>query len=115
MRMATTRSGVRRSALCIAGLLAALAGASCFRKLDEVITTDAGALIVFEGEGGPVTLLIDGAAVAEGAYLVPSDGVRYRVPKGRHEVEVRKGERRLLWREIYVADGETRVGRVPKD
>lgn len=115
MRMRTMRIGLGGSALWALGLLAGLACSGCFRELRETITSDSGALIVFEGAGGPVTLLIDGAVIAEEVYLTPSDGVRYRVPKGRHEVEVRKGDRKLLWREVYVADGETRVVRVPKD
>lgn len=111
--MAFVRSRTFPGAL-LACALACSAASGCFRKLEETISGDAGALIVFEGSGGPVTIAIDGAVVAEDTYLVPSDGVRYRVPKGRHEVEVRAGDRTLVRREVYVADGETREIRVPK-
>ncbi|MGQ9589080.1 MAG: hypothetical protein ACUVYA_02160 [Planctomycetota bacterium] len=112
--MDAVRNRLLGPAACVAGVLACFAAYGCFRKLEETVSGDAGALIVFEGSGGPVTIAIDGAVVADGAYLVPSDGVRYRVPKGRHEVEVRSGERLLVRRDVYVADGETREIRVPK-
>ncbi len=94
--------------------LALLVPFGCFRKVNETVTEDSASLIALQGTGGPVTVVIDGAVVAEGVYLESSNAVRYKVAKGRHEVEVRRGDAVVVRRQVYVGDGETRLVDVPK-
>ena len=93
--------------------LALLVPFGCFRKVHETVAEDSASLIALQGTGGPVTVVIDGAVVAEGAYLETANAVRYKVAKGRHEVEVRRGQTVVVRRQVYVGDGETRLIDVP--
>jgi hypothetical protein len=97
----------------VLAVLASVLAVGCFRKVNETVTEDSASLIALQGTGGPVTVVIDGAVVAEGVYLETSNAVRYQVARGRHEVEVRRGDAVVVRRQVYVGDGETRLVDVP--
>jgi hypothetical protein len=85
----------------------------CFRQVHETTAEDSGAYLALDGEGGSVTLFVDGEAVAKGVVLLESKDVRYRVEKGTHDIRVERDGKAVVQRRIYVGDGETRVIDVP--
>lgn len=85
----------------------------CFRQVHEAGAEDSGAYLALDGEGGSVTLFVDGEAVAEGVAPLESKDVRYRVEKGTHDIRVEREGKAVVERRIYVGDGETRVIHIP--
>jgi hypothetical protein len=96
----------------VAGCLALSAG--CFRQVQEERTEDQGAQISLRGSGAPVSLWVDGEVVVDSATLDESDGIRYRIDPGTHEIEVRRGGTVLVRRRLYIGEGETRILDVPE-
>ena len=98
--------------ILLAGLLAwsGLPG-GCFRHVQEEVVTDSASYLSLEGGGGPVTLVLDGAVIADGVQ--PERGVRYKVARGTHEVQVLRRGQPVVQRRVYLGDGETRVLSVP--
>jgi hypothetical protein len=102
--------------LVLASILVGLAfvSSSCFRQVKETVTEDSVSYVTFQGGGEPVTIRIDGQVIAEGVELVPEGGVRYKIARGTHTVEVVRQDAILVTRQIYFGDGETRIVSVPE-
>ena len=104
---------MRFAVLLAAAAFAVFLQDGCFRKVQEVGSEDSGSFIVVQGSGQEVTIVIDGVVAAKDVEVTPDGGVKYRVERGTHEVQVLRDGREVLLRRIYIGDGETRALSVP--
>ena len=95
--------------LAVALLFGVLLACGCFRQIKESGAEDSASFLVFQGDGAPVSVFVDDAAVADDLELVPDDGIRFRVAPGTHTVRVVRDDQVVVERKVYVGDGETRI------